>query len=379
LVLDTKSFRLSYLFVMKPNILLFVALGLAGVRAAPVPQTQALTSNDCDDKFDLRECGLVRRVDDELSSQIEDLSTRKPGSAERNRANMDKANERARQKRAFAAQHPDTPEGKRRRANLDKINERLREQRAFATQHPDTQETKLWRANMDKISERVREQRVFAKQHPESPEGKRLIANLVKKTEHDRAKAAVARQTPEETKAQRERWSARKQRSLKKLKALADASPREAERQREIRAAIVRRYLANKRAKNSEQAELGRAAPKKRYADRQAQTQPLVTDTAGPSAAEAAPFASELAKEKPQRQRPAQPLAHTQPFVTDPVDSSTQWAVSPATQNLERQDGVLYDVPVQIACPHHPYVGYATPSTSRPRGAACCWQSSRAL
>jgi hypothetical protein len=56
LVLDTKSFRLAHLFLMKPNILLFVALGLAGVHAAPgpvnVPQTQALAWNGCN-KFDI--------------------------------------------------------------------------------------------------------------------------------------------------------------------------------------------------------------------------------------------------------------------------------------------------------------------------------------
>jgi hypothetical protein len=193
---------------------------------------------------------------------------------------------------------------------------------------------------MDKINEHLREQRVFAKQHPESLEGKEMAANSVKKNERRRVITALALQTPETAKPLREKWAAKKRRRVKNLKALADADSREAKRQQETRAAAKKRYADKKAAR------------------RQAQTQPLVTDTAGTSAAEAAPSKGK----KPQRQRLAQRLAHTQPLVTDTVDSSAQWAVLPATQNLERQNGVWYDVPAQLAVPHHPYAGHATPS-----------------
>jgi len=46
---------------MKPSLFLFVALGLAGVRAAPVPQAQP--QNVCDEKLAIRNCVLVRRGD----------------------------------------------------------------------------------------------------------------------------------------------------------------------------------------------------------------------------------------------------------------------------------------------------------------------------
>jgi hypothetical protein len=56
---------------MKPNVFLFIALGLAGVRAAPVPRIQALTQNVCDDKLTIRDCTLVRRgKEDGVSSQV---------------------------------------------------------------------------------------------------------------------------------------------------------------------------------------------------------------------------------------------------------------------------------------------------------------------
>jgi hypothetical protein len=50
---------------MKSTLFLFVALSLAGVRAAPVPRTQLQgpTQNVCDDNLAIRDCALVRRGD----------------------------------------------------------------------------------------------------------------------------------------------------------------------------------------------------------------------------------------------------------------------------------------------------------------------------
>jgi len=60
-----------FFVAMKPVVLFFIALGLAGVRAAPVPRIQALTQNVCDDKLAIIDCTLVRRGnEDGVSSQV---------------------------------------------------------------------------------------------------------------------------------------------------------------------------------------------------------------------------------------------------------------------------------------------------------------------
>jgi hypothetical protein len=237
LVLDIKRLCFDFYLVMKSNILLFVALGLVGVR---VTQTQALTWKDSG-KSGIRECAPVRReLDDKLSSQIGDQPTFSPLPR-------------------VAVESPTMePEPVTR-------NQRLRAQRAFAKQYPDTPEGKHERAKMDKINERKREKRAFGKQYPDTPEGKRARANSDKRNERNRERAALTAKCPEEAK-----------------------------RKREMNAAHSARYYANI-AKDPEKVKLRQAASKKRYADkkaaqRQAQTQTLVADPASLPTQQAAPL-----------------------------------------------------------------------------------------
>jgi hypothetical protein len=127
---------------MKPsiNILLFVALGLAaGGRAALVPRTQALTRNVCDDKPDICDCALVRRVnsEDDLSSQI------RPQPAHTEKAKKRKS--QADYKRSYRAAKLSIPET----AAAMRAKEADSRRRCRAAQRADPEKAahmKLWRA-----------------------------------------------------------------------------------------------------------------------------------------------------------------------------------------------------------------------------------------
>jgi hypothetical protein len=149
----------SFFIAMKPAVFLFIALGLVGVRAAPVPRTQSLTQNVCDDKLAI-DCTLVRRgKEDGVSSQVGESAVATDKAKAKAKARADKA--------------------KTQRANLkvnDPVGYRVKQNR-------ESRRVKYWRDNVETKEQKMKrlqtqnDRRAATAAHPiKGPELKRKQA-----------------------------------------------------------------------------------------------------------------------------------------------------------------------------------------------------------
>jgi len=118
---------------MKPAVFFFIALGLVGVRAAPVPRIQALTQNVCDDKLAIIDCTLVRRGnEDGVSSQVGESAV----AADKAKAKAKAKNDKKKTQRAYLKVN-------------DPVGYRVKQNRA-------NQRNKAWRDNVETEEQRMK-------------------------------------------------------------------------------------------------------------------------------------------------------------------------------------------------------------------------------
>jgi hypothetical protein len=225
---------------MKPNVFLFIALGLAGVRAAPVPRIQALTQNVCDDKLAIHDCTLVRRgKEDGVSSRVGESAV----TAEVLDNTRQVRNEKVRIWRAdFKVKDPEGYKAQQNKAN---------------------QSRKLWRAKetedqrMKRLqSEKNRRASIAA--HPTKGPDYRMRKAASAKRRRDKMKKEVA-SSPLDSSALQAATEARMM-AKRKWRASTAAHPIKGPAQRKRVAVASQRYRDNKK-------------------QRLASTPPLVTDT----------------------------------------------------------------------------------------------------
>jgi hypothetical protein len=301
------------------NILLLIALSLAGVLAAPVPRTRALTRNVCADKLQICDCVLVRRRDDDdLSSQTGSQPSLDAKIAKTGREPAKLASTRYLERLAIQ-----NPEKLKRLKQAKAVRVKAR-RIAFSIEQPEEFErlkvAKLARMKAKRIALSIEQPEEFKRRKDARSlreRNRRAAAKRRKEVEAVQNKAGELAQVAVEISEEvnrRKRAAQRKTRAVAKLPR-APNPKMTADHQAQT-------LVGNKHHRDKEAAE------------EQAPTQTLVTDRAAPStqlATSPAVQDSEAACPKAihwQNKRYRTKRKAAQPLVTDPAGSSTQQATS---------------------------------------------------